>query len=125
MDDGDGDGGQRGWASKVHGGGVGLPKVIPFQPQPLTKGGGEASIPKDTSWKSADPQLLVIFRLKTDLILPLQVLNSGGQLQISRPAPEPPRTNGGSNVYQQPHQHVNSNGTYGEYVGQRQSEEEG
>merc|ERR1719472_580320 len=59
------------------------------------------------------------------MIRALEVLNSGGQLQISRPAPEPPRTNGGSNVYQQPHQHVNSNGTYGEYVGQRQSEEEG
>lgn len=60
------------------------------------------------------------------MIRALEVLNSGGQLQISRPAPEPPRTNGGSNVYQQPHQHVNSNGTYGEYGGQqRQSEEEG
>jgi hypothetical protein len=47
------------------------------------------------------------------MIRALEVLNSGGQLQISRPAPEPPRTNGnGSNVYQQPHQHVNSNGTY-------------
>ena len=39
-----------------------------------------------------------------------QVLNSGGQLQISRPAPEPPqqtnnRVNGGGAVYQQPHQH--------------------
>ena len=62
---------------------------------------------------------------KAYFFFPSQVLNSGGQLQISRPAPEPPRTNGGSNVYQQPHQHVNSNGTYGEYVGQRQSEEEG
>ena len=45
-----------------------------------------------------------------------QVLNSGGQLQIQRPAPEPPnnRVNGGqqnSNVYQQPHQHNNSNGS--------------
>merc|ERR1719289_652313 len=59
----------------------------------------------------------------TAMIRALEVLNSGGQLQIQRPAPEPPRTNGGSNVYQQPHQHVNSNGTYGEYVGQRTSEE--
>ena len=87
----------------------------------------------------------IVFTIKYNLLPSLQVLNSGGQLQISRPAPEPPRTNGGSNVYQQPHQvissnlflweheddpdphqHVNSNGTYGEYGGQqRQSEEEG
>ena len=57
-----------------------------------------------------------------------QVLNSGGQLQIQRPAPEPPNTNGrtnggGSNVYQQPHQHINANGTYGEYMGGRAEDE--
>merc|ERR1719233_1870378 len=60
------------------------------------------------------------------MIRALEVLNSGGQLQISRPAPEPPngRVNGGGNVYQQPHQHINSNGTYDTYMGGRQQEEE-
>lgn len=60
------------------------------------------------------------------MIRALEVLNSGGQLSITRPAPEPPngRSNGGNNVYQQPHQHINSNGTYGEYMGGRQAEEE-
>ena len=61
-----------------------------------------------------------------------QVLNSGGQLQIQRPAPEPPnnRVNGsgggqggGQAVYQQPHQH--NNGTYDTYMGgQRQETDE-
>jgi len=65
----------------------------------------------------------------TAMIRALEVLNSGGQLQISRPAPEPPngRVNGGgmnSNVYQQPHQHINSNGTYETYMGGRQQDEE-
>jgi len=46
----------------------------------------------------------------TAMLKSLEVLNSGGQLQISRPAPEPPqqtnnRVNGGGAVYQQPHQH--------------------
>ena len=68
-------------------------------------------------------------------------MNSGGQLQISRPAPEPPnnRVNGGhggqgggnqgghgGNVYQQPHQHNNGtgNGTYDTYgINNRQDEE--
>merc|ERR1719285_1197649 len=61
------------------------------------------------------------------MIRALEVLNSGGQLQIQRPAPDPPnnqRSNGGgSNVYQQPHQHINTNGTYGEYMGQPQRQE--
>ena len=92
----------------------------PFHLQPLT----HQVKPKDTLWGSADTAKLCLQGRLT--LFFLQVLNSGGQLQISRPAPEPPRTNGGNgNVYQQPHQHVNSNGTYGEYVGQRQSEEEG
>merc|ERR1711892_214503 len=64
----------------------------------------------------------------TAMIRALEVLNSGGQLQISRPAPEPPngRVNGGgnSNVYQQPHQHINTNGTYDTYMGGRQQEDE-
>ena len=112
----------------VHGGGVGLPKVIPFHAQPLTKGdrASKPKIPRGNQLTTQqNTQFLVIFTFKADVFLSSQVLNSGGQLQISRPAPEPPRTNGGSNVYQQPHQHVNSNGTYGEYVGQRTSEEEG
>ena len=99
-----------------------MPKVTVPPPASLTLQGGVK--PKDTLCGSAD----TISCIFTEGLFfpPLQVLNSGGQLQISRPAPEPPRTNGnGSNVYQQPHQHVNSNGTYGEYVGQRQSEEEG
>ena len=58
-----------------------------------------------------------------------QVLNSGGQLQIQRPAPEPPnnRVNGsgggqggGQAVYQQPHQH--NNGTYDTYMGGQRPE---
>ena len=68
-----------------------------------------------------------------------QVLNSGGQLQISRPAPEPPnnRVNGGGtpgqgqNVYQQPHQHQGgpgqtNGGNYDTYngPGPRQETEE-
>merc|ERR1711892_941810 len=64
----------------------------------------------------------------TAMIRALEVLNSGGQLQISRPAPEPPngRVNGGmnSNVYQQPHQRINTNGTYDTYMGGRQQEDE-
>merc|ERR1711892_67077 len=64
----------------------------------------------------------------TAMIRALEVLNSGGQLQISRPAPEPPngRVNGGmnSNVYQQPHQHINTNGTYVTYMGGGQQEDE-
>jgi len=65
----------------------------------------------------------------TAMLRSLEVLNSGGQLQIQRPAPEPPnnRVNGGqqnSNVYQQPHQHNNSNGTYDTYMAQPRQEEE-
>merc|ERR1719400_1717958 len=66
----------------------------------------------------------------TAMLRSLEVLNSGGQLQIQRPAPEPPnnRVNGGqqnSNVYQQPHQHNNSNGgNYDTYMGQPRQEEE-
>eukprot|EP00092_Neocalanus_flemingeri_P032504 GFUD01035351.1.p1 GENE.GFUD01035351.1~~GFUD01035351.1.p1 ORF type:complete len:542 (-),score=144.22 GFUD01035351.1:1810-3435(-) len=64
----------------------------------------------------------------TAMIRALEVLNSGGQLQISRPAPDPPngRVNGGTNanVYQQPHQHINTNGTYDTYTGGRQQEDE-
>jgi len=65
----------------------------------------------------------------TAMLRSLEVLNSGGQLQIQRPAPEPPnnRVNGGqqnSNVYQQPHQHNNTNGTYDTYMAQPRQEEE-
>lgn len=65
----------------------------------------------------------------TAMLKSLEVLNSGGQLQISRPAPEPPnnRVNGGGapgqaqNVYQQPHQHQGNNGgNYETYNNQRQ-----
>ena len=94
-----------------------------FQPQPHTnRRQTQIYLVQVTHQQSSKAH---IFREADITLFSLQVLNSGGQLQISRPAPEPPRTNGGSNVYQQPHQHVNSNGTYGEYQGQRQSEEEG
>ena len=57
-----------------------------------------------------------------------QVLNSGGQLSITRPAPDPPshsinqNMNGGTvnqHVYQAPHQHSNGGGVYDTYLGRQ------
>merc|ERR550519_1704200 len=58
------------------------------------------------------------------MIRALEVLNSGGQLSISRLPPEPPshRTNGNNqNVYQAPHQH-NGQPVYDTYMAQPKQE---